>query len=484
MIESVEFNRRITLAPHVLQEIESVLNDDLFFGYSVGVTINDALINAFYNSKRIWNWRTRATDHIRYFYQRFNQPAFSKKDLSQYSGRIVFTLLFDRADIKALVIPIMESYGNDETIILGSTPSMRTQLPDGNAFISWSELPPIDMKLWRKEFDLCVPKWKIRLKQVLKKHSVPQYVVKFLLCRLQIQTQRIMASKFFLDKVIPTVIVTEYDRNEHASCLLLAAKQKGIPSVTMIHGCLETYPSYGMSPILASYACCWGQRHKAIMMEHGVREEQLVITGCQRLTRGLSANREAARMKMSVGDGLAVVLLATSPIKAEDKIHYASVFCSAMVRLSEVFAIVRLHPAEDIIEYQYLIEKFPNVRFLINEILTQDESLAAADLVINHESGFGNDALLKGKLVVILDVLSSQLKNGKELIELAGCPCVKDENELISVTKIILSDEIYSNILYENALSYAKQYCDTYDLEAVNNICHVIDMAIDNVDMI
>lgn len=475
----MDCNKSIILPPEVLQEIEEALNAPLFFGMPVGATMTDALSVALYTGNRVWNWRARITDFLRYYYQRFHQPLFSLRDFSQYEGRIVFTWQFDRQDLKAFVLPLVENYGHDNSVIVGPLASMQAQLPNRTNFILLGEFPKIDMRIWRREFDRCLPIWRHRLNQVLARHLVPKFVAIFLLRRLQIQTQRIMAASQFLEVVRPRIIVTECDRSGLASCLVLAARHRNIPAVTMVHGVLEPYPAYGFVPILADYVCCWGDQHRHNLMEHGVNAEHLIVTGCHAISQTLDVSVDAARLKVGLAVNKPVVLFATQPFKLEDKKRNARVFCVAMTKLIDVTAVVRLHPAENIGEYQELIDEFPNVMFLSNEVMSRDESLAASDIVVNYESSFGVDALLKGKLVIILDVLSAPLKIGKELVEMAGCPSVKGSDELALVIRNILTNENLRNQLQAKAEQYCRAYCDSYGQDALKNVSRVIDHAIE-----
>jgi hypothetical protein len=476
----MDCNKKITLSPDVLLEIEEALNTPHFFGIPVGVTLNDSMVIALYNAKRVWNWRAQVTDYLRYYYQYFHQPSFGYGDLDQYKGRMLFTWLFDRADMKALVLPLVENYNSDDTIVVGSLSSMRAQLAEDTAFVSWDEFPKIDMKLWRREFDRCVPIWRQRLVQVLKQHAVPTGVAVFLLSRLQVQTQRIMAAELFLNMVKPRVVVTECDRSNHSSCLVLAAKKVGIPAVTMIHGALESYPSYGLAPILSNFACCWGEAHRRNFLEHGVDGRCLVITGCHSISRTLDVKQDVARLGIGLPLDKPVVLLATSPIKLEDRLKYAQVFCIAMSRLPDMSAIVRLHPAESVDEYKELVNEHPNVKFFSNKAMSREESLAASDIIVSHESSFGFDALLKGKLVVILDVLATPLKVVNDLIEIASCSRVTSAEELEFAIKRIVVDGVWRKSLHESAEQYSLQYCNSYGQNAVNNVCRVIGNAIEN----
>lgn len=477
-MSSQKKSRRIPLSATVLLEIEDALNEPLFLGVRAGLTISDSLAISFYNAKRVWNWRVNVTDYLHYFYRRFHQPFFGEIDFSKYTDRILFTWLFDRADLKALIQPLIENYGHDNSVVVAPLASMKLQLPEQTPFILWNDFPKIDMKLWRREFDQCEPIWRNRLNNVLKKHSVPKYVAVFIMQNLQIETQRFMAAQLFLQGAKPKAIVTEYDRNSHASCLALAASQRGVPVISMIHGIYEPNQPFGCVPILSDYVCCWGERHKKLLTEMGANKDQLIVTGCQAISRDLEMKQDKARSIMGLDLIQPVVLLATNPIRLEDRLKYTLEFCIAMSKLPEMSAIVRLHPAESIAEYQELVGMFPQVIFLSNSTISRDESLAAADLVVIHESSFGIDALLKGKLVVILDVLAIPLKIGRELIELAGCPGVKSSGELESLIRKIIVDDDWKKELHEKAEQYALQYCDSYGQDAVNNVCRVINNAI------
>ena len=371
----------------ILFELEEAFNFPHFLNIPVGVTLNDTLIVNFLNGKRVWNFRARMSDCFRIRYHRFYQSFSGVKKFGGYKGRMVFTWLFDRQDLKNLVFPIVSNYANSDSLVVGSFSSMREKVPKQTEFISWADFPKIDMKAWRVEFDRCEPIWRQRLIDVLERHSIPECIVDFLITNLQVQTQNIMSAIRFIDEVQPTVIVTEYDRNTHSSCLILAAKKKGVPVITMIHGAaIIPPPRYGYVPVLADYVCCWGDRHKENFIEHGASSEQLVITGCQGLTRGMATSKASGFSSAMLPVGKTAVLLATSPIELEERIAYASVFCDAMSKIPEISVIIKLHPAETVVEYQKLVNLYPNVFFMSNTDMPRDVALSVADVVVGVRS--------------------------------------------------------------------------------------------------
>jgi hypothetical protein len=476
-------NNRIALPMETLQDIEEALNFPAFLGIPVGATLNDVMVVALSDAKHVWGWRSLARDALRMVYQRYRQPVSTPVDLAPYAGRMLFTWLYPRADMKAFVVPLLNNYERDDYVVLGPDTNMQEQLPGKPAFLTWEQFPEISMDAWRLEFSRCAPIWRERLTDVFRKHGVPSYVGSFLLSHLQTQTQFVMACERFLDQMAPTVIVTEYDRNSYASCLLLAAKKRGIPSVTMVHASAMPYPSYGMAPLVATRVCCWGEVHRDKFRRYGIADEQIVVSGCQATTRVLDADGALARGRFSLAPERPVVLLATSPVQLEVRLHYARVFCEAMAALPSVSAIVRLHPAERLAEYRNVIAEFPNATFLANSAMSRDESLACADLIVSHESSFGVDAVLKGKIVIVLELKNhtGTLKIVKELIDNAGCPRVGDAAELEATVGKVLCDQAWRNALQGKVQQYAARHCVSYGTEAAAQVCQVIDAMVSTV---
>jgi hypothetical protein len=470
-------NNRIALPIEVLQEIEEALNFPAFFGMPVGATLNDVMVVALSDAKHVWGWRPRVRDVLRTLYQRYRRPVSTPADLTPYAGRMLFTWLYERADMKAFVVPLLNNYDRDDYVVLGPAADMREQLPGKPAFLTWDDFPAIRMDAWRREFTRCAPVWRVRLNDVFRKHGVPPYVGTFLLSHLQTQTQFVMACERFLDQVAPTVIVTEYDRNSHAACLLLAARKRGIPSVTMVHASAMPYPSYGMTPLVSTRVCCWGEVHRDKFKLYGASDEQIVVTGCQATRIVLEPDQDTVRRKVGLPPERPVVLLGTSPVRLEDRKNYTSVFCEALSQLPDVVAIVRLHPAEHRTEYKQLIDKYPDVQFLTNAEMSRDESLACADIIVSHESSFGIDALLKGKLLIVLDLkpLTGTLKIVKELMD-AGCPSANGPAQLRETVTRALSDAAWRGAVSATLKQYAARHCASYGQDAAAKVCKVIDM--------
>jgi hypothetical protein len=136
--------------------------------------------------------------------------------------------------------------------------------------------------------------------------------------------------------------------------------------------------------------------------------------------------------------------------------------------------VVRLHPSETLAFYSREAARFPSVRFLANDVWTADDALAASDVVVCRDSGLGNDALVKGKLVVVLDNLPEELGNGSTLVQHAKAPVAHDARQLQLVVDRILSDDVYRRELRDAAERYVDFFCAAFGDKAARNAAEAV----------
>ena len=222
---------------------------------------------------------------------------------------------------------------------------------------------------------------------------------------LLITSQFFIGCRKLLQLLRPAAVLTEYDRNVRWSCLVLAARTLAIPTFSLQHGVLGDR-AFGYVPLLADKIFCWGDTSREIVERAGVPPEQILIGGCPRLDRRLSASADQGRAKLGLDPDKPVVMLATAPYLMSDRVKLVEMFAACMERLSIASGIVRLHPSEKLEDYRDLAAGHGGIRFFDNCAATLDESLAAADLVVIHSSGFGSDALVKRRLAVVADLPS------------------------------------------------------------------------------
>ena len=463
--------------PHrVLLEMEEELGRPTFQGVPIGATLADLFLQDLYLGKNRWAvadaWKAR----LRYAAHWLLGPRIRRSHRANVPtptpGKILVTWLAERPHFRDLVMPVIKAVGPGLCIVLCARSSMLEKLPEGCEGYSWDQLAPPDLAAWRRDYRRCAGRWHKTLRTALRKHGLPRRIAPHIQDTMLVNSQVVAQIGTFLELARPRAVLTEFDRSPTSSCLVKAAQHRGVPTFTMIHGVVN--PPYGMIPLLADLALCWGERQREQFIELGTDPRRLRVVGCQRLNPELEALPASVKSKLGLPLEQPLVMLATNPIAMEDRRTLARTFCEGVVAHEALSAIVRLHPSERLDDYRTLIEEYPSVRFLGNETLSLDESIAAADVVVCHNSGVGHDALIKGRLVVVLDVLPTPLGNGTELIEEAGCPRARGAREFLHVLTRVLTDPLGRSGLEESRARYVHGFCSTFGEDAARNIARIL----------
>jgi hypothetical protein len=228
----------------------------------------------------------------------------------------------------------------------------------------------------------------------------------------------------------------------------------------------------GYTPLIADIAFCWGEQHRARMTALGTAAERLVVAGCQRLRRELPVDVEATRRRLALPPG-PIALLATSPGDPSTRAALLDGFAS-MLAGSGVAGVVRLHPSESPAGYEAWRERLPGGAFLPPEV-SLEEALGIADVVVCHESGFANDALIKRRPVVVFCPPPLALGlNGRDLIDNAGCPLAGDATSLRREVLALLQDPMRRAVADAAAERYVGQFCARFGDDAARFIAATV----------
>jgi hypothetical protein len=232
-----------------------------------------------------------------------------------------------------------------------------------------------------------------------------------------------------------------------------------------VHGVIEG-DAFGFSPVLADHILSWGELDRAKLLEAGEAPSKVTVAGCPRLRRDLPSPSPEVRRRLGIdGDG-PVAMLATSP--EGFRFALAEAFCTAVEHLPSMSGVVRLHPSEDLSSYETLISRHPTVSFVENGRASSDEALAAADVVVVRASGFGGDALVKRKPVVVLSGDRDPMGHDRDLIELAGCPHAHDSDELAAVLDRMTTDPGFRAEREVAAERFVTRFCAAFGDEAAD----------------
>jgi hypothetical protein len=466
-----------TVSPEALAKLEEDLNRPRFLGFPAGSTLGDEFIISLSNARQ----RLDVSSLPRSFGSLL-RSWFGRRDRGVHSPpppreTILVAWAGKAPRLRDLMLPVATALGRDNCTLLVRDLSVLGSLDEPATAVTWHALPPADLAKWRCEFLACIRDWTATLRNFTRQHRLSDSVIVYFLAAIAVQTQRLMRCDAFLRQHRPSAILTDSDRNAHSSCLVLAARALGIPSITLVHGVVGPY---GYTPLLADIVCCWGAIQMQRFRDLGVESSRIKVAGCPRLSRHISADRLAVRARLNIPADALVTVLATSPQAPSRARRTAEIYCRALDGIPSVVGLVRLHPSEKVQEYSEVQGKHPRVRFLPSALWTADEALAAVDAVIVEHSGFGNDAVLNGKCTIVLSPDGSNNSNGRELVEDAGCLSAASAPELMQRIAQVLQQPGVGQDLLQRAEAYAPRFCAYYGEDAARRIADEALLAVGN----
>lgn len=449
-------------------ELEDLLYEPRFLGVPMGATLADLLLSMFRTSTR-FSGQTEAL-RARLGWWRFCMLGMRHADTLPRleTGRLLLTWLADTPRLNDFVLPVIAELGPRNCNVIGGTPSIRQRLLHETGFCTRYQVTATARSAWQPEYARCRTVWHRRIRLWLDQHHLPHCLFPHLAFALAVRSFYVAGFFRFLDLVQPRAVVTDSEHNFPWSSLVLAARQLGIPTLQMIHGVLD--PPFAAAPLLSNVALCWGEQQREQMVELGTSPDRLVVTGCQRLAPKVNVDGRAVRVRLGLPVEGAVVMLATNPMPRAQWRRLTFTFGEAFQGQPGVTGAVRLHPSEARKHFQCEIQRYPDICFLENRQWTVEEAMAACDVVVVYNSGLGNDALVMGRPVVLLDVLAWAQNNGRTLADRAGCPVVRTAADLRLVVGRILGDSAYRDGLKNQAEAYVKWFCAAFGQEAARNV--------------
>lgn len=449
----------------VFREMEAALSSPLFFGIPLGATLNDCFRTAFVDG--LGDFRRRRKWLLRVLYHRHRiSPKMHRGAGTPFApGSVLVTWSIPSDRYDRLLLPVLERLDQGRCAVLHGHDGVAPLVPASIPRLPYREVMDFDVPAWRREYDRCWPAWRRTIRDACSRHALPDGAFELLSHELMVASQRVFGCLTFLDAHRPSVILTEYDRNGFWSCLVLAARQLGISSLTLVHGVIEP-DAFGFSPVLADHILCWGELDRAKLSDAGEAPSKVLVAGCPRLTRDLPSPSLEGRRRLGLEHDGPVAMLATSPQSARFEI--ADMFCRAIEQLPDMAGIVRLHPSEHLTSYETVIARHPTVSFVENGRASVDEALAATDIVVVRASGFGSDALVKRKPVVVLNPDQKPTGHDLELIELAGCPQAHDPDELSAVLNRLGQDPAFRAEREIAAEHFVTRFCAAFGNESAD----------------
>lgn len=278
----------------------------------------------------------------------------------------------------------------------------------------------------------------------------------------------------FLKKGNPTFVITEYDRYGLASPLVLAAKNLGIPSFSLMHGVINN--PYGYVPILADKLFVWGKLQKDFLLNYSHESNKILIGGGVQFSENRKINKQIVAQKLGLEAASGFVAFGSSNVPEPHRSKALHEFCRASLvnKNPGLKFLVKLHPAEKPQYYEEIWHNFPDVVVLPKSDFTNEEFFSLCDVLVIYCSALGFDAILNDKPLIILNVSDLALGNSRQFIDEAGVPeCFSHSELLPAVQKACLEGST------PESQEFKRNYCSFQGEKAVRNIQDQITKLID-----
>ncbi len=455
--------------------VELALSSHEFDGVPVGSTLTDLLMSWFYRRQRRGGVSAavravaRRTFHSWRGVERGGERATGT---SPVDGRLVLALISARDHVLSWAPRVVAHLGPERSHVVSDHPGLPAVLPAGTTSSRWDGGGALDLAGWRRDYRRYAAAVRPALRAVAREQDMTHAEVEMLRHSLLAATQRVRRYGAMIDRTRPAAIVVDYDRNSRGACLVLAARQRGVPTFTMVHGVVNG--PWGFTPVLADRVLCWGELQRLQFIRFGTDAARIDVVGYERLEPGVGADRGEVRRRLGVDHEATVIVLATNPIEPSLQEPLVTAFAEGVSKVQGARGFVRLHPSESLTAYQSLQDRYPLIRFLANSELNHEETFALADAVAVHSSAFGSEALAKGSLCVVMDVIGLPLGHGAVLVEQAGAPRVEGPDDLARVLKGLRGDAEYRRGLQESADRFVRSAFSTLGDEACAEIARKV----------
>lgn len=217
--------------------------------------------------------------------------------------------------------------------------------------------------------------------------------------------------------------------------VLSVAKNRGIPSVMMLHGMPSAYS--GKEAVHADYLALGGEEIRRDFIGLG-RTPESILTD-----RGCFFDHYAGARKPAPGDPRRVLVLTypiiqTSALVAPDEgERFLFTVLDILSGFEGVSGKLRPHPSESRDFYGKLIEKYPN--FTIDGARDVDDSIAGCGLVIGPASTALIQAILLGRPAICANF--SRFEFARPFVEGSGLPVARTPEQLRALVRRALSEE-------------------------------------------
>ena len=278
--------------------------------------------------------------------------------------------------------------------------------------------------------------------------------------RLELAAEHVVRAEALLDQTQPALVFTDGLQNAFTNAILVAARQRGIPTAATWHApyvvdhCMEAFGSDPRTPPLVDYCLTWGRGH-----------EEWLDANCARSAKIRTGNIVAARCRQlprTQGQGRRALVLQYLPIFGDMATWYTPsaefrFFIDVVRMLGEIgFEEIRfkLHPRNVKFDYYKRVAEAAGIKCKILDDDAFPEHVAWADIVISIPSSGATLEVLQANKPIYPVLLQPHTVEKRYLYGL------RTYDSVASLREAILVGEPSSHDQFLEAFTSAREFPD------------------------
>lgn len=400
---------------HQAIALETELNKIEFQGVGIGALIGLNIILENVNgtkqgdiskSFKIWIQQWFIFPNKNKYIKKYNKTL---NELAKY--QLFFGVSNGTTRITGFFKPLIEHFDNDY-VFLGHDRIKAMRQQQYNYYLTG-----LGSDLYGNEWYIDYKKTFKALKSVLKKHAIHWEQRQRLYAKLSQATSVLSFYNQLFKSVKPKKVIVDHDRMPYQAGLVAAAQLNNIPTYTFIHG--DIHPPNNYVPFLSDYIFCWGEQQVKALQSYLKPYQSFIKIGNNKLNRVDFSLKNELISKLQL-NGKIVAVLGSNPIPLKLRHDLLDslieIFQSALPSVPNLMLVVKLHPVEQLTDYEKYIGKYTFLKIFKSEINVA-ESIIIADVSIIHNSNYGLDVLAGGGKVMVADTIKMATGLGEILVK-------------------------------------------------------------------
>lgn len=259
---------------------------------------------------------------------------------------------------------------------------------------------------------------------------------KFFLRRLPQAYEHYQLARAVFKAYQAQIVITASDNHYMDMLFVHAAEREGHCSLAIQHGMINL-PDAGSLPVRATQLAVMGDAVKEWMVDYGAKPERIVVTGQPRfdvLTQPPAVDRAPLLTELDLQPEAPTWLIAPEP-------HWGlwmrQVLFDALDALPDAQAVLRVHPFDNLPDYQKALKTYPNLsnRVRLSRAYDVPSSLNACDVLVLGRSTLGLEALLCDKPLIVVRPPDKAGRNLppylRDYLDTVNYLCAQNSGELV-----------------------------------------------------